>query len=69
MEGGQMAEQKCAGDHSQHMCILAEEKQRDMILRLTNEPQFICLDCGRVANAEENLCRPAHVNAIGIEER
>ena len=64
-----MADQKCTGDHSQHMCMLAEAKQMEMIRFLTNEPQFICLDCGRVANSEDNLCKPAHVDAIGIDER
>ncbi|ADH84903.1 hypothetical protein [Desulfurivibrio alkaliphilus] len=25
---------------------------------LVNNPRFVCRKCGRVANREENLCRP-----------
>ena len=64
-----MAEQKCAGDHSQHMCMLAEARQMEVIRRLPNEVEYICLDCGRVANEEDSLCKAAHVDAIGIDER
>jgi hypothetical protein len=35
-------------------CNLDIEKIRP----LANEPKFICESCGRVANKEENLCRP-----------
>jgi hypothetical protein len=69
MEGRVMADQKCSGDHTQHMCFLAAEKQIQLVKRLTTEPQYICLDCGRVANSEDNLCKPAHVDAIGLDER
>jgi len=69
MEGKTMADQKCTGDHSQHICSLAAGKEIEIIRRLTTEPQYICLDCGRVANSEDNLCKPANVDAIGIDER
>jgi hypothetical protein len=69
MEERDMAEQKCSGDHSQHMCMLAQKKQIDRIRRLTTEPQYICLDCGRVANFDDNVCTAAHVDAIGLDER
>ena len=64
-----MAGQKCSGDHSQHICAMAEEKNIQRIKRLTTQPEYICLNCGRVADLDDNLCKPALINAIGLDER
>jgi hypothetical protein len=64
-----MAGQQCTGDHSQHICALAAEKRIEAIKRLATEPQYICLNCGRVADLDDNLCKPALINAIGLDER
>ncbi len=61
-----MAEQKCNGDHTQHICALAAEKKMDVIKQLTQSPQYICANCGRAADSEENLCNPVHINQIGL---
>jgi len=53
-----MAEQICYGEHSGHICVLASNKKFEEIKTLTQEPQFICFNCGRVADCKENLCNP-----------
>jgi len=53
-----MAEKVCHGDHSGHLCVLASDKKFEEIKTLAQEPQFICFNCGRVANCKENLCNP-----------
>ena len=62
MEGRAMAGQKCKGYHEQHICKLAEVDKFDEIKGVVKEPQYICANCGRAANAEENLC-----NAVDVE--
>ena len=53
-----MAEQICRGDHSGHICVLASNQKFEEIKTLTRKPEFICLNCGRVADCKENLCNP-----------
>lgn len=53
-----MNEKKCAGDHKGHLCVLASAERFDEIKRLAKTPQFICFNCGRVADKAENLCNP-----------
>lgn len=61
-----MADQQCTGDHTQHICALAQEKKFDEIKQLTKTPQYICGTCGRAAVKSENLCNPKHINQIGL---
>jgi hypothetical protein len=63
-----MEEQQCIGDHSQHICALAAANQMDVVKRLTTEPNYMCLFCGRVADLDDNLCKPVHIDAIGLDE-
>ena len=63
-----MEERQCTGDHSQHICVLASADQMDIIKRLTEEPNYMCLFCGRVADLDDNLCKPVHIDAIGYDE-
>ena len=49
---------KCKGDHTGHICVLASEGKFDEIKQMTSNPQFICFNCGRVADSEKNLCNP-----------
>jgi hypothetical protein len=51
-------EVKCKGDHKGHLCVLASSQQFDKIKELTKKPDYICFNCGRVAESEENLCNP-----------
>jgi hypothetical protein len=59
-EEGEMAEKetKCKGEHSGHICVLASNEKFEEIKAITKNPQFICLNCGRVADSEKNLCNP-----------
>ena len=53
-----MAEQFCRGEHSGHICVLASNQKFEEIKTLTRKPEFICFNCGRVADCKENLCNP-----------
>lgn len=53
-----MSEKTCSGKHEGHLCVLASEGHFETIKTLTREPAFICFNCGRVADKEENLCNP-----------
>ena len=48
----------CKGEHQGHICLLASQDKFDEIKELTRNPQFICFNCGRVADSEKNLCNP-----------
>ena len=48
----------CKGDHTGHLCVLASQERFDEIKQMTRQPQFICFNCGRVADCEKNLCNP-----------
>lgn len=51
-------EHVCNGDHSGHICLLASQDKFEDIKKLTKNPQFLCFNCGRVADSEKNLCNP-----------
>jgi len=53
-----MAENTCKGDHSGHLCVLVSQKKFEEIKQLVRDPKYICFNCGRVADAEQNLCNP-----------
>ena len=53
-----MGEQKCSGDHTGHICVLASKGDFDKIKAITKNPKYICFNCGRVADNEDNLCNP-----------
>ena len=57
----------CTGQHSEHICQLAEKRQMEKIKQLTNAPQFLCANCGRAANSDENLCNPVDIGQAGFE--
>ncbi len=50
--------QKCTGDHSDHICHLAEENQFSAIKTKVTRPEYLCVNCGRVADAKSSLCNP-----------
>jgi hypothetical protein len=56
--GAEMKKGECKGDHQGHLCVLASNDQIDRIKELTRNPQYICFNCGRVADCENNLCNP-----------
>jgi len=53
-----MAEQICRGDHSGHICVLANHQKFEEIKTLTQKPEFICFNCGRVAIAKRIYVTP-----------
>ncbi len=53
-----MSENKCSGDHQGHLCVLVSESKFEEIKELVKAPKFICFNCGRVADSEDNLCNP-----------
>ena len=59
-----MNEEKCKGDHSLHICDLVSQKKHDEIVNLAKNPEYMCIKCGRVANAEINLCFPVAFDEI-----
>lgn len=56
-----MSEKTCKNHHG-HLCVLASQKRWDEIKRAVSDPAFICFNCGRVANSDENLCNPMPLN-------
>lgn len=54
---GKMPE-KCVGDHTGHLCVLASNGLFEKIKTMTKDPKYICFNCGRVADSERNLCNP-----------
>ena len=57
-----MDEKVCKGDHSGHMCVLASNEEFEVIKEITQQPKFICFNCGRVADSDQNLCNPMSVS-------
>lgn len=48
----------CKGNHEGHICLLASQSKFDEIKTMTRDPQYICFNCGRVADSDKNLCNP-----------
>ena len=53
---------KASEDHKGHLCVLASEGKIAEIRELVKNPQYICFNCGRVADEAANLC-----NAMPLE--
>ena len=53
-----MKKGECKGDHQGHLCVLASNDRIDEIRELTRNPEYICFNCGRVADCDDNLCNP-----------
>ena len=47
-------ELKCKGKHIGHLCVLVSQKKFDEIREMVRNPKFMCFNCGRVADSEEN---------------
>jgi hypothetical protein len=52
----------CIGDHEGHLCIrgttMFTYDRLNEVKPLVRNPEFICGNCGRVANCAVNLCNP-----------
>ena len=53
-----MKKKICKGDHEGHLCLLVSQRKFDRIRELVRNPRYICFNCGRVADSEQNLCNP-----------
>lgn len=53
-----------AGDHTKHLCEIAGNERFDLIKELAKRPDFICTNCGRTADKEENLCSPMAISDL-----
>jgi len=53
-----MAKDTCKGEHKGHLCVLSSKELFDEIKKLTTNPEYICFNCGRVADCGDNLCNP-----------
>jgi hypothetical protein len=53
-----MEKGKCTGEHQGHICVLASNDKFDVIKEITQNPEYICFNCGRVADCDDNLCNP-----------
>lgn len=62
-----MADTKCTGDHLIHICELANQNKFDNIKKLAQNPCYMCINCGRVADSENNLCNPLAFDKIPVE--
>ncbi|OGV67038.1 MAG: hypothetical protein A2283_22840 [Lentisphaerae bacterium RIFOXYA12_FULL_48_11] len=58
MENKIIASKTCEGNHKGHLCVLASENRINEIKELVQGPKFLCFNCGRVADSEQNLCNP-----------
>ncbi len=59
-----MLKNECTGDHAVHICEFAKQQAYEKIVGVTGTPGSICINCGRVANAKENLCNPVSFSEI-----
>ena len=59
-----MNEKKCTGEHSVHICELANQNKHEEITKLVKNPNYQCFNCGRVADLEKNLCYPIKFDEI-----
>jgi len=54
-----MKKKRCCGaKHQGHLCILASKGLTHEVECLTDKPTVVCFNCGREANAAENVCNP-----------
>ncbi len=53
-----MSKHTCSGNHEGHLCVLASKDQFEVIKGLAKQPEFICFNCGRVADEAKSLCNP-----------
>ena len=57
-----MSDNKCHGDHRSHLCALAGNKRIREIKHVVTDPQYICANCGRAADAESYVCNAEPLN-------
>lgn len=56
--------EKCSGDHTQHLCEIAGNERFDLIKELAKKPDYMCMNCGRMADNRASLCNPMPMEDI-----
>jgi len=59
-----MDQTKCSGEHLVHICELSRKGRHVEIVDIVKNPNYMCMNCGRVAAAKENLCNPELIDNI-----
>ncbi len=44
-----------------HLCRVVVRQDMERVRKIVKDARFFCKNCGRAANAEENLCNPAKI--------
>jgi hypothetical protein len=57
---------ECSGDHTKHLCEIAGTEKFALIKELAQQPDFMCMTCGRMADKAESLCNPMPMEDIPI---
>jgi hypothetical protein len=58
--------QPCIGNHREHICHLAQNKDLKQIKFAATNPKYVCTNCGRVAESDKNLCNPFAMEKIPL---
>jgi len=53
-----MGKNVCYDDQTGHPCVFASDERFEEIKQLTQNPEYICLNRGKVADSEANLRNP-----------
>jgi len=58
----------CCENMPEHrMCMMTRPLGKfdlEKVIKLADNPQYICKCCGRMANDKENLCSPVTLNRV-----
>jgi len=63
-EGASVPEQPCTGKHRNHMCAMAARADFQQVADSVKNPNFVCMNCGRVADVADNLCNPVAMSVF-----
>ena len=58
--------QPCIGNHQEHICHFAQNKNFKHIKIAAINPKYVCTNCGRVAESDKNLCNPFALEKIPL---
>ena len=56
----------CKGKHQDHVCAMAARADFQKVAEVAGKPEYVCMNCGRVADVSDNLCNPMAKSALAI---
>ena len=65
-EGAPVPDKPCRGQHQEHVCAMAARADFQKVAKVAGQPKHVCMNCGRVADAADNLCNPLPMSAMNI---